>query len=175
MKSHGPARSPFRRAIWGFILLVAPAVGCQLLDMQAPAGPYVCNDGMWCTTYSTGVVEARVATLAALAEMHMPVVWEGRVPLGFGIDTMLADGSHVRISFEALSERASVQGEVTSVGVRVGGFGTHQAACERILDEIGRHGGTPPPSPIVPTSATQAPTVLPALPAQPLPAQTQAK
>jgi hypothetical protein len=169
MKLRYQARHGARSAWYGLAFVCALIWGCRTLDTEEPAGPYACCDGMWCATYGTGFVEARVATLTALADLQLPVIWEGRVPQGFGIDTQTADGSHVRVTFQMLSDNRSLQGEVTSVGVRVGGFGTHPAACSRILDQIGRHVEAPAPSPVLPTGATETPTLLPALPPQPLP------
>jgi hypothetical protein len=166
--------------VWAvFLLTVAP--GCMTTESHTAYKPYILDGGMWCGTFTTGFVEARAAAIAALADMQMPVVREERTFHGSYIDTQTPDGFHVRIHFRSPTRHEAVNGPVTHVAVRVGGFGTHEKVCASILDGIGHHLGSVPSVVATPSApaASPAPAVLPAsgpatspdpsLPPQPVP------
>jgi len=125
-------------------LLLAAALGCTTTESHTAYRPYILDDGMWCGTFATGFVEARAATVAALADLHMPIVREERTFHGSYLDTQTQEGFHVRIHFRSPANDGAGHGSVTHVDVRVGGFGTHEKVCSSILDEIGRHLGSVP-------------------------------
>ena len=117
----------------GLLLLPALYTG-QTLRAQHPVGAYYEFSGAWCGDYDIDPGRARVAVLAALAEMHMPVYQEGFFPAGSFLDTRTADNFEARLTI--VPGRC---GAGTHIGVRIAGFGTHFKVCARVLDEIGRH------------------------------------
>jgi hypothetical protein len=169
-------------AALGFVLLPALSSG-QRLQAQRPSGPYYERSGTWYGQYDIDPGRARVAVLAALADMHMPISQEGFWPSGSFLDTRTPDKFEARLTIRPLGP----SGAGTQVGVRVGGFGTHPQVCARILDEIARHLDAArrlPPPPVVlvfpapvgriePASPSVPPPVSaalpPALPPQPIP------
>jgi hypothetical protein len=167
-------------------LLLLPALHCgQTLQAQRPIDPYYEYSGMWLGNYAIDPGRARVAVLAALANMHMPVYQEGFYPYGSFLDTKTPDNYEARLTILPLGRA----GEATQIGVRIGGFGTHRQVCARILDEIARHldaarrgppapgvlvvpapgRAGPPPLIIVRPGATVAPSAPPPTPAPPPP------
>jgi hypothetical protein len=131
-----PDRANVRVAVaLGLLLLPAPSSG-QTLEAQHPIGAYYEVSGMWWGDYDLDPGRARVAVLAALADMHMLVGQEGFYPYGGGfLDTRTLDSFEARITILPLGR----SGAGTQVCVRIGGFGTHRKVCARILDEIDRH------------------------------------
>ena len=123
------------RAVLGFVLLSALYSGCQSLEM--PSGHDSCyeRDGMLCRNYGLTFEGARIATLASLKDLNMPVRHEGRYRHGIFVDTRTPDNLEVRIVILPQDRQA----EGTRIGVGVGGFGTHRHVCEHLLDEIARH------------------------------------
>ena len=131
-----PDRANVRLAVaLGLLLLPALSSG-QTLQAQHPIGAYYEVSGMWCGDFNIDPGRARVAVLAALADMHMLVGQEGFYPYGGGfIDTKTPDNFEARITILPLDRFAAA----AQVRVRIGGFGTHRKVCARILDEIARH------------------------------------
>src|SRR5262249_54408099 len=141
-------------------LLLPGLQGCAITETRTAYKPYALDDGMWCGGFATGFVETRAATIAALKDLKMPVVREERTYHGSYLDTQTPDGYHVRIQFNSPRTRSANSLPATQVAVRVGGFGTHEAICSSLLDEIGRHlssvpamAVTPPASGPMPASA----------------------
>ncbi len=143
------------RALWACVLLSA-LYGCQTVETRS-ASPYYEHDGMWCGDFAVGPERARIAALTALTELHMPVDREGPEGPGLYIDTRTPDHFEARVVILPLRHA-----EGTRIGVRVGGFGTHPAVCERLLEAITRQLDTTaiPPS---------SPSAQPSLPPQPVP------
>jgi len=110
-------------------------VGCQVVQARNAYDPYYEFDGMWWGNYGIGAVGARAATLAALAELRMPVYGEGPYFNGGFIDTRTPENLGARIGILPPIR----PGQGTRICVRIGGFGTHRQVCARILDEIARH------------------------------------
>jgi hypothetical protein len=130
-----PARALVRfAAALGLLLLPALYTG-QTLKAQHPIGAYYEFSGTWCGDYDIDPGRARVAVLAALAEMHMPVYQEGFFPCGSFLDTKTTDNFEARVTILPLGRG----GPGTQVSIRIGGFGTHRKVCARMLDAIVRH------------------------------------
>jgi hypothetical protein len=167
-------------------LLLLPALDCgQTLEAQQPSGAYYKVSGNWCGDFAIDPGRARVAVLAALADLHMRVGQEGFYPYGGGfLDTKTPDNFEARLTILPVRSGAGTQ-----IRVCIGGFGTHRKVCARLLDEIARHletargsppapgvvvlpplGGRagPPPLVIVRPGST-APPAPPALPPPPTP------
>jgi hypothetical protein len=123
--------------------------GCLLTEAEKLPGPYFEYDGMWCTTVNARFLDARAATVAALADLQMPLAREGRNQHGGFVDCLGPDEIHVRIHIEPLGSGHRVEADFCRICVRVGGFGTHRPLCERILDAINHH--------LVPAAAVSAP------------------
>jgi hypothetical protein len=117
------------------LLLLSLCGGCQAVGTRASCDSYYEHDGMWCGTYAIGVAGARIAALTALTELKMPVYHEGPYLSGLFIDTRTPDNFEARVMIVSLDR----YGKSTSVGVRIGGFGTHREVCKRLLDEVARH------------------------------------
>jgi hypothetical protein len=184
MAPHSPARVRATAAL-AFVLLPALCGGCQALKTHALSDSYYEQSGVWFGHYDIDPGRARVAVLAALADLRMPAYQEGQLRRGGFIDTRTPEGLEARVLITPLVP----YGEGTRVGVRVGGFGTHPEACAGILDEIARHldavrrippaptggegmrapgaGGSPPTTAAPPGGPVSAP----ALPPQPIPVQ----
>jgi RNA 3'-terminal phosphate cyclase len=167
-------------------LLLQPALhGCQTVEAQHPLGAYYDVEGAWCGDYAIDPGRARVAVLAALAEMHMLVGQEGFYPSGGGfLDTKTPDQFDARLTLLP-------RGAGTQVRVCIGGFGTHRQVAARILDELARHreaarrgppapglvvvpavgGWIGPPPVIVVRPGSPAPPALPSVPPPPTPVQ----
>jgi hypothetical protein len=128
-------------------LLLLPALDSgQTLEAQHPIGAYYEVSGNWCGDYNIDPGRARMAVLAALADMHMLVGQEGFFPFGGGfLDTRTPDNFEARLTI--LPGR---YGAGTQVRVCIGGFGTHRKVCARILDEIARHVDAARRSPLAP-------------------------
>lgn len=184
-----PRRAGLRFAAALGLLLLSALHSAQTLEAQHPIDAYYEVGGMWCGRYDIDPGRARVAVLAALADLHMPVYQEGFFPSGSFLDTRTPDNFETRLTI--LPGRC---GAGTQIGVRIGGFGTHFKVCARILDEVARHldaarrgppapgvlvvpGAAgmagPPPLIIVRPSSTAAPP--PALPPPPPPPPIPAK
>jgi hypothetical protein len=119
---------------------------------------YQC-DAMWWGNSGVGVAGARLAAIAALTALKMPLYQEGPLYHGIFLDTKTPDGYEVRVVILPLGWHAPG----TRIGVRVGGFGTHRKVCERLLDEIARHLPVQPlGAPLVPSPPPPAP--IPRLP-----------
>jgi hypothetical protein len=131
-----PDRAEVRVAVaLGLLLLPALSSG-QTLATQHPISAYYEVSGMWCGNYDIDPGRARVAVLAALADMHMLVGQEGFYPYGGSfLDTRTPDNFDARLTILPLGR----YGMGTQVRVCIGGFGTHRKVCARILDEIARH------------------------------------
>ena len=131
-----PDRSELRVAVaLGLLLLPALAAG-QTLESPHRIGAYYEISGMWCGDYDIDPGRARLAVLAALANMHMLVGQEGFYPYGGSfLDTKTPDNFEARLTILPLGR----YGVGTQVRVCIGGFGTHRKVCARILDEIARH------------------------------------
>jgi hypothetical protein len=130
-----PDRAHARVAVALGLLLLPALFSGQALHAQHPIGDYYEISGMWCGDLDIDPGRARVAVLAALADMHMLVGQEGFFPYGGGfLDTKTPDNFEARLTI--LPGR---HGAGTQVRVCIGGFGTHRKVCARILDEIGRH------------------------------------
>jgi hypothetical protein len=145
MPSSGHAR--VRLAATAGLLLLATLCG-QTLEAPRQSDAYYERSGMWCGLYDIDPGRARMAVLAALANMHMLIGQEGFFPYGSFIDTKTVDNFETRITILALGRPG------TQIGVRIRGFGTHRQVCARILDEIGRNldaarrAPPPPPAPL---------------------------
>jgi hypothetical protein len=135
-------------AAMGLVLLAALITG-PTLEAQRPSDAYFELGGMWCGRYDIDSGRARMAVLAALANLHMTVLQEGFYPYGSFVDTKTADNYEARIAVQPLG----AFGPGTQVGVRITGFGTHRQVCARILDEVSRQMDAarraPPPPPVV--------------------------
>ena len=119
----------------GLLLLPALYSG-QTMQAQHPIGAYYEFSGNWCADFAIDPGRARVAVLAALADMHMLVGQEGFYPYGGSfLDTKTPDNFEARLTVLPLGR----YGAGTQVRVCIGGFGTHRKVCARILDEIARH------------------------------------
>jgi hypothetical protein len=156
--------------LWGCVLLSALFGGCQAVQTRS-ASPYYEHDGMWCGDYATGPEGARIAALTALTELNLPVDREGPEHHGLFIDTRTPDHFEARIVLTPLRHT-----EGTRIGVRVGGFGTHPAVCERLLDAITRQLEAAPHAAPVPIGAVpplQSPSAGPSRPPQPVPPERQ--
>lgn len=130
-----PSRASVRFAVAAGLLLLPALYSGQTLQAQRPSDPYYEYSGMWLGNYAIDPGRARVAVLAALANLHMPVYQEGLLPYGSIFDTKTPDNYEARLTILPLGRT----GEATRIGVRIGGFGTHRQVCARILDEIARH------------------------------------
>jgi hypothetical protein len=130
-----PIRADVRFAVALGLLLVPALYSGQELEAQHPNGAYYEVSGKWCGDYDIDPGRARVAVLAALADMHMPVYQEGFFPGGSFLDTKTPDNFEARLTILPLGR----YGPGTQVRVCIGGFGTHRKVCARILDEIARH------------------------------------
>jgi hypothetical protein len=116
-------------------MLLLALSGGRTLEAQHPFGAYYEVSGNWCCNYDIDPGRARVAVLAALADMHMLVGQEGFYPYGGSfLDTRTPDNYEARLTI--LPGRP---GAGTQVRVCIGGWGTHRKVCARILDEIARH------------------------------------
>jgi hypothetical protein len=149
------------RAALALVLLPVWYSGCQAFETRASPDSYYEHDGMWCGHYGLDFEQTRVAVLAALTALQMPVSGEGPLHGGLFIDTRTPENLPARLILMPVGP----QRQGTRVCVRVGGFGTHRRTCTRILDEIARHrdefwqvpvAPTPPPAA---TPVTPAPTV----------------
>jgi hypothetical protein len=130
-----PLRARLRSTTLAFVLLPVLCGGCQALDGHRLNASYYEHSGMWFGHYDLDPGRARVAVLAALADLHMPVHQEGQLHRGDFLDTRTPEGFEARVLLTPLGP----YGQGTRVGVRVGGFGTHPEVCARILDEVARH------------------------------------
>lgn len=130
-----PSRASVRFAVAVGLLLLPILYSGQTLHAQRPSDPYYEFSGMWLGNYAIDPGRARMAVLAALANLHMPVYQEGLLPYGTIFDTKTPDNYEARLTLLPLGRT----GEATRIGVRIGGFGTHRQVCARILDEIARH------------------------------------
>jgi hypothetical protein len=154
-----PDRAEVRVAVaLGLLLLPALSRG-QTLEARHPIGAYYEVTNKWCGDYDIDPGRARVAVLAALANMHMLVGQEGFYPYGGSfLDTKTPDNFEARLTILPLGR----YGAGTQVRVCIGGFGTHRKVCARILDEIARHldaARRSPPAPgvvVLPTVAGMA-------------------
>jgi hypothetical protein len=181
-----PCRARLRgRAALGFLVLSALYSGCQAVETSHVRDPYYEHEGMWCGNYEIGSESARLAALAALAELNMPVCRQGQHHRGIFIDTRTPENLEARVVLLPLG--GHVQG--TRICVRVGGFGTHREVCERLLDAIAQHqdalwhsnvGAVVPTAPPAampgspPTTAAAPPrsqSSEPSLPPQPVPVE----
>jgi hypothetical protein len=164
-------------------LFPAIAGGCLSTDVRTAPDPYFEYDGMWCATVNARFLDARAATLAALADLQMPVAREGRYRHGGFIDCLGPEDVHIRIHIQPLGSRYRPEADFCRIGVRVGGFGTHRALCARILGAVSHHlmpeaaVPVPPPGAAAPVPPPGAPATNPPpspatgspLPAQPVP------
>jgi hypothetical protein len=89
---------------------------------------------MWCRNYAIGLSGARVAALITLTELKMPVYHEGPYHSGIFIDTRTPENLEARVMIFPLDP----YDKSASIGIRIGGFGTHPDACKCLLDEIVR-------------------------------------
>jgi hypothetical protein len=127
-------RADVRFAVAFGLLLLPILYTSQTLQAQPPIGGYFEISGMWCSNYDIDPARARVALLAALANMHMLVGQEGFYPYGGSfIDTKTPDNYETRLTIVPLGRAG------TQIRVCIGGFGTHPKVCARILDEVARH------------------------------------
>jgi hypothetical protein len=172
-------------AVFGFVLLSGLFSSCQAIETRHEADSYYEQGGMWCANYGIGVEGARVAVIAALTHLQMPVYREGPLRHGIFLDTRTPENCEARVFIVSLGRH----GAGTRVSVRIGGFGTHRAICARLLDEItqdlqaGRQADitptafVPPPPTVtpatVPIPAGQHPLSSPEsnLPPQPVPVE----
>jgi hypothetical protein len=174
-----PDRAAVRSAIALGLLHLPALYAGQTLQAQHPLGAYYEISGLWCGDYDIDPGRARVAVLAALADLHMLIGQEGFYPYGGSfLDTKTPDNFQARLTLLPLGRTAAG----TQVRVCIGGFGTHRKVCARILDEIARQldaarrsppspgvmflpagGGMvgPPPPIIVRPGSTAAPNVPP--------------
>src|SRR5262245_49899753 len=120
------------RAALGFVLLSALYSGCQAVETSHVRDPYYEHEGSWCGNFGIGSESARLAALAALAELNMPVCTQGQHHRGIFIDTRTPENLEARVLILP-------QGQGSRICVRVGGFGTHREVSERLLDAIARH------------------------------------
>jgi hypothetical protein len=158
-------------------LALVLSAGCQVTPTHLTQTSYYEHDGMWCGSYDIGFEEARFAVHATLADLKMPIGQEGPDRRGAFLDTRTPDGYEARVVILPPGRR----GSVTRICVRIGGFGTHRAVCERLLDEIARHLDAArhrytPAAPVAPVAAPPGPTAPPqaqapepSLPPQPVP------
>jgi hypothetical protein len=137
--------------------------GCQAVEPRS--ADYYEHDRMWCGNFVTGLADARVAALATLTELKMPVYQEGPLRQGIFIDTKTPENFQGRVILMPLDW----PDHGTRIGVRIGGFGTHREVCERLLDTMAVHltAGRQAEAPGAVTLRPQ--TSQPALPPQPLP------
>ena len=167
------------------MLLSALFSGCQAVETGHGPDAYYEQGGMWCVNSRMGVEGARVAVVAALTHLQMPIYREGPLRHGIFIDTRTPDNCEARVFIVSRGRH----GEGTRVSVRIGGFGTHRAMCAQLLDEITQYleAGRPvdalPIAPVPPPPAAMpapAPTSVgtppnqasePALPPQPVPVE----
>jgi hypothetical protein len=163
-------------ATLGLVFLPVLYGGCQALETHPPSTSYYEHTGMWFSHYDIDPGRARVAVLAALADLHMPVYQEGQLPRGGFLDTRTPEGFEARV----LIAPQGPSGQGSRVGVRVGGFGTHPEVCAHILAEIAAHldavrrippvpGSFAPPPPVGSPLPTARPPAAPALPPEPIP------
>jgi len=165
------------RAVLGIVLLSALDSGCRSIETSSSHDLCYEHDGMCCRNYGLSFEGTRLAALAALTDLNMPVCRDGRYRHGLFIDTRTRENLEVRLMILPLDRQLGG----TRICVRVGGFGTHRHICEHLLDEIaghqdiGRHyldavPGANTPSP-VPFSATAQPLTPSGgmLPPQPVP------
>jgi hypothetical protein len=155
----------------GAFLIVATS-GCVVMETRTAPDPYFEYEGMWCATVNARFLDARAATLAALADLQMPVAREGRYRHGGFIDCWGPENVHIRIHIQPMGSRHHPEADLCRLCVRVGGFGTHRALCERILDAIGHHlapESAVPPPPAGPTAPTYGPgpSTVPSAPSPP--------
>jgi hypothetical protein len=165
-----PPRRARKRAVAALGLVFLPVLygGCQALEKHQPSTSYYDHGGMWYGQYDIDPGRARVAVLAALADLHMPVYQEGQLPCGGFLDTRMPEGFEARVLLVPLGP----YGQGTRVGVRVGGFGTHPEVCAHILDEIPGQLDAMWRIPPVPGTFAPPPAVgatAPALPPEPIP------
>jgi hypothetical protein len=142
----------------GLLLLAALSSG-QTVEAQRPSTAYYEVGGMWCGLYDIDPGRARMAVLAALANMHMLVGQEGFFPYESFVDTKTVDNYEVRITIRWLGRQG------TQIGARVGGWGTHRQVCARLLDEIGRNMDAARQAPLRPPSPPAPPAAPPEDPA----------
>jgi hypothetical protein len=128
-------RAGVRFAVALGLLLLPALYSGQTLEAQHPIGAYYEVSRRWCGDYDIDPGRARVAVLAALADMHMPVYQEGFFPYGSFLDTKTPDNFEARLTILPLGR----YGAGTQIRVCIGGFGTHCKVCARIPDEIARH------------------------------------
>jgi hypothetical protein len=146
MPSHD--RANVRVAVTVGLLLVPTVFTGQTLQAKQPKGTYYEFSGNWCGDFDIDPGRARVAVLAALADMHMGVGQEGFYPYGGGfLDTKTPENLEARVTFLPSGRYGP---GITQVRVCIGGFGTHPKVCARILDEIARHLDTARRSPPAP-------------------------
>ena len=129
-----PERSIWVRVSACGLVLVSAIGGCQAVGTPQPQVSYYEHDGMWCRNYGIGLAGARVAALITLTELKMPVYHEGPYLFGIFIDTRTPENLEARVMIFPLDQ----YGKSASIGIRIGGFGTHPDACKRLLDEIAR-------------------------------------
>jgi hypothetical protein len=160
-------------AIPGIFSVLVLAGGCQSAEARRDYESTSYYDGLWCRNISAGLEDVRGATLVALTELKMPVFREGPFRRGIYIDTRTIDNYDVRIELRRLHPRRQFEPPVTQVGVRVSGFGTHQAICDHLLDEIVRRLMSMPPAPVIQAPGPQSlpPTPPAGLPSQPVPVE----
>jgi hypothetical protein len=124
-----------RIAVLGFLLLPALSSGCLAVGPPPLEDPYYEHRGMWCGNYAIDPERARVAALATLTELGMPVYREGVLPHGYFVDTRTPENFEARVLVMPVARH----GGDTRVGVRIGGFGTHREVCAHLLAAIARH------------------------------------
>jgi len=146
-----PRHARVRPAAAVALLLLAALYSGQTVEAQRPSNAYYEIGGMWCGLYDIDPGRARMAVLAALANMHMLVGQEGFFPYESFVDTKTVDNYEARITIRWLGRQG------TQIGVRVGGWGTHRQVCARLLDEIGRNMDAARRAPLRPTSPPAPP------------------
>jgi hypothetical protein len=106
--------------------------GCQSIETRESTDCFY-ERGMWCTACLTDFDRARLAVIVTITELKMPLYQEGPLHHGGFIDTRTPDGYPVRIEIRGPRRH---EGEISRIGIRVGGFGSHREVCERLHREI---------------------------------------
>jgi hypothetical protein len=150
--------------------------GCLVVGAGLAGGAvagYFYYNGKLAQRYQASFADTYAATRAALPELGLTVLEEGRDGPGSWLELRAESGERVRVFIDPQAPPAGGSGQLTQVSVRVGTFGDSPLS-EKILEQIGRH---LPPSSLLRPASLPAPAAVPPQTAPPplLPAEPEKK
>jgi hypothetical protein len=138
-----------RRLALLVVALLAPlSAGCLFVAAGAAvgagaAGYYVFTHRLY-RDYPKDLIQTSAAVRAALADLGFPPPTEEAKNDTVSMETKAPDGAKVSIEIRTIAGRVPADGVTTRVGIHFGLVGDEEASG-RILDQVGRRLGVPPP------------------------------